>query len=107
MSLAKEINEKLDRISFLKAGMEEMREEISVDSVLTNTETGDDMTLDDALACAQLAIDEVSAQLSEITNNGQNARNIFDNPYYVNDTIQDKVIVEQDRIIAEKIANKI
>jgi len=107
MSLAKEINEKLDRISFLKAGMEEMREEISADSVLTNIETGDDMTLDKALACAQLAIDEVSTQLNEITNNGQNARNIFDNPYYVNDTIQDKVIVEQDRVIAEKIANKI
>ena len=38
MSLAKEINEKLDRITFLKAGMEEMRREIAVDSVLTNTE---------------------------------------------------------------------
>lgn len=106
MSLAKEINEKLDRISFLKAGMEEMRREIAVDSVLQNLETGDDMTLDDALAEIQLAIDEVSTQLNKITNNGQNARNIFDNPYYINDTIQDKVLAEESRIIAEKIANK-
>ena len=34
--------------------------------------------------------------LNQITNNGQNVRNIFDNPYYINDPIQDKMLAEQN-----------
>ncbi len=96
MSLAKEINEKLDEIILLKAGMEEMKRDLSADSRLENLETGDEMSRDDALKCAEGVIDRVSEDLNKITNNGQNVRNIFDNPYYINDTIQDKMIAEQN-----------
>ena len=48
MSLAKEINLKLDEIIALKEELVAMEQEVPQDSILLNKETGDEMTLDDA-----------------------------------------------------------
>ena len=40
-------------------------------------------------------IDQIKADLNKITNNGKNVRNIFDNPYYINDAMQDKLIAQE------------
>ena len=34
-------------------------------------------------------------ELNKITGNGQNVRQVFNNPYYINDMMQDKHIVQQ------------
>jgi len=106
MSLAKQINKKLDEILSLKLELSAMQRDLSKDSVLSNLETGDDMTLDDAVDIAEGVIMKVKDDLNKITNNGQNVRNLFDNPYYVNDMIQDKQL-RAEEIERENILNNV
>jgi hypothetical protein len=95
MTLAKEINKKLDQILEIKKELALMEEEVPADAVLTNKDTGDEMSLDDAVSIAYGVLRKVKDDLNEITNNGQNVKNIFDNQFYINDMIQDKVIAEK------------
>lgn len=106
MSLAKEINKKLDEILSLKLELSAMQRDVPKDSVLSNLETGDDMTLDDAVDIAEGVIMKVKDDLNKITNNGQNVRNLFDNPYYINDMIQDKQL-RAEEIKRENILNNV
>ena len=103
MSLAKEINLKLDEIIALKEELVAMEQEVPKDAVLTNKKTGDEMTLDDAIGIAEGVIDKVKEDLSVITNEGQNVKDIFTNMYYINDMTEDKRIAEQE---IEKKLNK-
>jgi hypothetical protein len=96
MSLAKKINEKLDEILALKEELSLMASEVPKDATITNKMTGDKMSVDDAMDIAYGVINKVKEDLNQITNNGQNVRNIFDNPYYINDPIQDKMLAEQN-----------
>jgi hypothetical protein len=95
MSLAKEINLKLDEIIALKEELVAMEQEVPQDSILLNKETGDEMTLDDAIGIAEGVIDKVKEDLSAITNEGQNVKDIFTNMYYVNDMMEDKRVAEE------------
>lgn len=95
MSLAKEINLKLDEIIALKEELVAMEQEVPHDSILLNKETGDEMTLDDAIGIAEGVIDKVKEDLSAITNEGQNVKDIFTNMYYVNDVMEDKRVAEE------------
>ena len=95
MSLAKEINNKLDQIIALKEELSLMQKEVPQDAVLTNKKTGDKMSVSDAVDIAQGVIEKVKGDLRTITNNGQNVRDIFTNVYYINDVMQDKEIVEK------------
>ena len=52
MSLAKEINKKLDEILSLQEELKLMQEEVPKDATLTNKETGDKMSVDDAVDIA-------------------------------------------------------
>lgn len=90
MSLAREINKKLDEILSIKDEINKLREEVSPDASLTNAETGDTMSRDDAIKVAEGVIERISDDLNKLTNQGQNVRNIFDNPFYINDLLQDK-----------------
>jgi len=105
MTLAKEINTKLDQILEIKKELALMEEEVPADAVLTNKDTGDEMSLDDAVSIAYGVLRKVKDDLNEITNNGQNVKNIFDNQFYINDMIQDKVIAE--KMGANKIQEEI
>lgn len=90
MSLAREINKKLDEILSIKDEINKLREEVSPDASLTNAETGDTMSRDDAIKVAEGVIERISDDLNKLTNQGKNVRNIFDNPFYINDLLQDK-----------------
>ena len=90
MSLAREINQKLDEISAIKGEMEEMRNDLSGDSGLTNVETGDTMTVDDAMLVAEGVLGRIYDDLNKLTNKGQNVRDLFNNTFYINDLSQDK-----------------
>lgn len=95
MSLAKEINLKLDEIIALKEELVAMEQEVPQDSILLNKETGDEMTLDDAIGIAEGVIDKVKEDLSAITNEGQNVKDVFTNMYYINDMMEDKRVAEE------------
>lgn len=95
MSLAREINQKLDEISAIKAEMEVMKSDLSGDSGLTNVETGDTMTVDDALFVAEGVLKTIYQDLDKLTNEGRNARDLFTNTFYINDLSQDKKIANE------------
>jgi len=103
MSLAKQINKKLDEIIALKEELATMEEEVPVDAVLTNKDTGDEMSREDAIEIAWGVIRKVKEDLSKITNEGKNVNDIFTNMYYVNDPIEDKRVAEEQM---EKKLNK-
>jgi len=67
MGLAQEINERLDAMLAL----------------------GND---DKSLETKQTLIKE----LNKITGNGQNVREVFNNPYYINDMMQDRKLVQKE-----------
>ena len=98
MTLAREIITKLDQIIALKKELSQMKEEVSPDAVLTNKDTGDDMSLDDAVTITYGVLRKIKDDLNQITNDGQNVRNIFDNQFYINDMSQDKLIAEEIRL---------
>ena len=95
MTLAREINTKLDQIIALKKELNQMKKEVSPDAVLTNKETGDDMSLDDAVSIACGVLEKIKDDLNQITNNGKNVENIFDNQFYINDMAQDALIAKE------------
>ena len=95
MTLAKEINKKLDEMIL---AMNDLRQlEMMPDEPLEfhNKETGEKVTKDFVLNKGREDIDQIKADLNKITNEGKNVRNIFDNPYYINDAMQDKLIAQE------------
>ena len=95
MTLAKEINEKLDAMISAMNELRELEVEIDDDLEFENKETGQIVTKEIVLNKGREDIDQIKADLNKITNNGKNVRNIFDNPYYINDAMQDKIIAQQ------------
>ena len=98
MTLAKEINEKLDAILSAMDELRELEVEIDDDLEFENKETGQIVTKEIVLNKGQEDIDQIKADLNKITNNGKNVKNIFDNQFYINDMIQDKVIADEIRL---------
>jgi len=94
MSLAREINQKLDEILSIREEMETLRSEVSEESSLTNLETGDTMSRNDALKCADGVLERIYNDLNKLTNEGRNVRDIFNNTFYINDLAQDKKIAD-------------
>lgn len=95
MTLAKEINEKLDAILSAMDELRELEVEIDDDLEFENKETGQIVTKEIVLNKGQEDIEQIKADLNKITNNGKNVKNIFDNQFYINDMMQDKVIAEE------------
>tara|TARA_Y100000817_G_C16450738_1_gene364881 strand:+ start:74 stop:418 length:345 start_codon:yes stop_codon:yes gene_type:complete len=95
MTLAKEINEKLDAILSAMDELRELEVEIDDDLEFENKETGQIVTKEIVLNKGQEDIDQIKADLNKITNDGKNVKNIFDNQFYINDMMQDKVIAEE------------
>jgi hypothetical protein len=97
MSLAKEINIKLDEILSIKSEMNRMLENINADAQITNIKTGQKVDVEEANKVVDDMLDRIFTELNKITNNGKRAKGLFDNIYYVNDVIQDQLIVEQEQ----------
>jgi len=98
MTLAKEINEKLDAILSAMDELRELEVEIDDDLEFENKETGQIVTKEIVLNKGQEDIDQIKAELNKITNDGKNVKNIFNNQFYINDMIQDKVIADEIRL---------
>ena len=98
MTLAIEINEKLDAILSAMDELRELEVEIDDDLEFENKETGQIVTKEIVLNKGQEDIDQIKADLNKITNDGKNVKNIFDNQFYINDMIQDKVIADEIRL---------
>jgi len=90
MSIAKQINERLDEILSLRAEIKKMDAEITDDQVLNNLTTGEKTDKGGALRVVEAMIDQIKSDLNSITNNGLNVKEIFTNQFYVNDLLQDR-----------------
>lgn len=94
MSLAKEINQILDDMLAIQAESNKVLKEVDGRKPLYNQETGEKVTKRQILELAQNQINELKIDLNKKTNNGKTIKGLFNNIYYINDVIQDKLIVE-------------
>lgn len=105
MTLAREINKKLDEILSVQSQLNEIENELAPDAQLNNTETGEPVTKEFVLNKGKQQLEEIKEELNKITNNGNNGRDLFTNPYYINDFAQDKLIakeIEDSKLNEEK-----
>ena len=87
MSIAKDVNEKLDEILMIRREIKRMDHDLDDDVQLKNMETGGTTNKEEALRVVEAMIDQIKAELSQITNNGQNVKDVFTNNYYVNESV--------------------
>ena len=101
MGIAKEINNRLDHILEIKSEINRMRADLankSLDVELINNETGEKVSADKIEQLANAEIIEIKNELNKITNNGKRITGIFNNKYYINDMLQDKLIVQNNKL---------
>ena len=97
MTLAKQLNEKLDEIIEMRKELARMNADLDDDATLTNIQTGEPQTKGDAIELIEGLITDVYKQINQISNNGNNVNNIFTNDYYVNDLMQDREIANANK----------
>ncbi len=106
MSLAREINKKLDEIIEHNKQLDAVHKDYDdPDFSMNNANTGEGVTKEMVLNKATEIYDGIVADLNKLTNDGKNCRNIFDNPYYINDIGEDKRIakeIERNKLNIEK-----
>jgi hypothetical protein len=95
MSIAKDINNRLDDILAIRAEIRRMQAELSDDQTLLS-QTGERMTKGEVIEFVEKTINTIKKDLNKITNNGQNVKEIFTNKFYINDLMQDREIRLQD-----------
>ena len=91
MSLAKEINKRLDQILDMKAELIKLKKEINKGGKLKRLD-GKPATKEEALEIVEGMMQGIYDEISVLTNKGQNIRGVFNNQFYINDLLQDKVI---------------
>ena len=96
MSITRDINEKLDEILAIRTEITRMKKDLNNNEDLLNKITGEKCSKTDALDVVEKVIDGIKNDLSKITNNGQNCRDIFTNEYYINDPMEDKRIARNN-----------
>jgi len=89
MSITKDINSLLDDMLVIRSEINRMRADLKSNETLVNNQTGEKVS---ANKIANNEINEIKSELNKLTNNGQNIHGIFNNTYYVNDMLQDKLI---------------
>jgi len=96
MTLANNINDKLDEILKLRAEINRMKKDLNNNEPLVNLETGKKATQEDALNLVEKIITQLKSDINKLTNNGQNVKDVFTNNFYVNDNMEDKRIVRNN-----------
>lgn len=96
--ITKQINKKLDEIINIRAEIKRMDAEIAEDQILNNVETGKKVNKEEAMKVVEDMINRIKNDLNQITNNGQNVKDIFTNKFYVNDFMQDREIVLENKL---------
>jgi hypothetical protein len=101
MSIAKEINKLLDQMLTIRGEIARMRADLDANANLVNNQTGEKVTANKIEELANNEINAIKNELNKVTNEGKRATGIFNNVYYVNDVIQDKLLVEGGYIIED------
>ena len=96
MSLANNINEKLDEIISLRSEINRMKKDLNKNHALVNIKTGKKATQKEALGIVEEVINQIKDDINKLTDHGKNIRDIFTNEYYVNDLTEDKKIVRNN-----------
>jgi len=103
MSLAKEINNKLDELLKIESEIKKINAEITDEDILKNINTGEKVSKKEVIETAHNMRVQVREDLSELTNGGENVKDIFTNKFYINDLMQDRVCAEEE--IEESLNN--
>ena len=98
MNLAKQINEKLDELLLVQAQIKEIKNDLHYEALLNDIKGGEPVTREFVLNKGEEQLKEIKEDLNKLTNNGDCSRDLFTNPYYVNDLSQDKLIAEEIRL---------
>ena len=96
MNTAKQINKCLDDMLALQAEAKRLQKEVDGRKKLVNQETGEKITKKQVLELAEVEITQIKNELNKLTNNGKSIKGIFTSQYYINDMIQDKLLVENN-----------
>jgi len=105
MSIAKDVNKLLDQMLTIKGEIARMRADLDANATLVNNQTGEKISANKIEELANNEINEIKKKLSKVTNEGKRANGIFNNQYYINDMLQDKLLVESG-YITENIDNQ-
>jgi len=94
MSIAKDINRLLDDMLHIKSEIKRMRADLDAKATLVNNQTGEKISANKIEELANNEINEIKKELNKVTNEGKRANGIFNNQYYINDMLQDKLLVQ-------------
>ena len=94
MSITKDINRLLDDMLVIKSEINRMRADLDAKATLVNNQTGEKISADKIEELANNEINEIKKELNKVTNNGKRATGLFNNVYYINDFIQDKLLAQ-------------
>lgn len=97
MSITKDINSLLDDMLVIRSEINRMRADLKPNETLVNKQTGEKISANKIEELANNEINEIKSELNKLTNNGQNINGVFNNTYYVNDMLQDKLLAEAER----------
>jgi hypothetical protein len=98
MSIAKDINQLLDQMLTIKGEIARMRADLDANATLVNNQTGEKISANKIEELANNEITAIKNELNKVTNEGKRATGVFNNVYYINDVIQDKLLVENEGI---------
>ena len=87
---------KLSKLKFEDSAANKMKEDLNNNQNLINKTTGEGCSKQEALAIVEKVIDGIKNDLNQITNNGQNVKDIFTNNYYINDPMEDKRVARNN-----------
>ena len=104
MSIAKDVNKLLDQMLTIRGEIARMRADLDAKATLVNNQTGEKISANKIEELANNEINEIKKELSKVTNEGKRANGMFNNQYYINDMLQDKLLVESG-YISEDIDN--
>ncbi len=88
MNLARQVNEGLDDLIRIRNEIADLIKEVPEGGELNNIEEGTTVTREDAIDVAEELMGRIKDNLIQITNSGQNCRDLFTNQYYINDLNQ-------------------
>jgi len=94
MNTAKRINTLLDDMLTIRAEIKRMRADLKANDSLVNKNTGEKISAKKIEELANNEIIAIQKELNKVTNNGKSVKGMFNNEYYVNDMMQDRVLVE-------------
>ena len=97
MSLANEINKKLDEMLSHQRDLKRIKKEFEDPNFeVEDAKTGEIATQEQVLDKAEELYSGILGELKELTPNKESAKDLFTNIYYINDFAQDRAIMEEE-----------